>query len=205
MATSSTPTMPWPRCARRRGRRRLSGAVRHQRRHAAHRGGARRRRQYAGALPAARARHPCPQRHRCGRGQHPGGGGGGRGARAGHHERLWRALRQRQPLHRHPQPRSSRWATRRWPMATSRVLTEAVALCERDRQPAARRPCALCGQQRLCPQGGAARQRPAQEMAPATSTSTRPGGQPDACARLRAGGARQHRPQAERAGTWEWR
>ena len=43
--------------------------------------------------------HPHPRRRRLRRGQLARGGGGGRAARAGHDERLRRALRQRQPGH----------------------------------------------------------------------------------------------------------
>ncbi len=84
-----------------RGRRALGGAVRHQRRHAAARDRADRRRGRA-RHPGREARHPRPQRHRQ-RGRqfarrHPRR----RAAGAGHAERPRRALRQRQS--RDPDP-----------------------------------------------------------------------------------------------------
>ena len=50
------------------------------------------------------ARHPLPQRHGDGGRQHAHGGAGGVHARAGHDQRVRRAVRQREPLLRHPQP-----------------------------------------------------------------------------------------------------
>ena len=46
------------------------------------------------------ARHPLPQRRRLRGGQHAGGGRCGRDPRAGHRQRLRRALRQREPVQR---------------------------------------------------------------------------------------------------------
>ena len=84
------------------GRRGRAVPVRHQRRHAHRAAGGDRRR----SAPAIRwrHRHPHAQRFGHGGGQHHRRGGGGRHARAGLHERLRRALRQRQPGLRHRQP-----------------------------------------------------------------------------------------------------
>ena len=51
-------------------------------------------------------RHPLPQRHRLRGGQQPGGGRGRRDARAGHHQRVRRAHRQRRPGRGGGQPRA---------------------------------------------------------------------------------------------------
>ena len=84
------------------GRRRRALPVRHQRRHPDRPAGRDRRR---GAQALRRhPRHPHPQRFRPGRRQHPRRRRAGRHARAGLHERLRRALRQRQPVLRHRQP-----------------------------------------------------------------------------------------------------
>ena len=87
-----------------RGRRRDRRALRHQRRHAARpprdddgRGRGRGRRRGARG-------HPLPRRRRLRRGQLAGRRGGGRHPRAGHDQRLRRALRQRQPGHDRAQP-----------------------------------------------------------------------------------------------------
>ena len=83
-------------------RRRRAGPVRHQRRHHDRRagGGLRRRAQTIRRC----ARNSRPQRLRAGRRQYAGGGGAGLRARAGLHQRLRRALRQRQSHLDHRQP-----------------------------------------------------------------------------------------------------
>ena len=83
---------------RRRGGRRRGRAVRHQRRHDADRA---RRHRPRGRVGDRRApRHPLPRRHRLRRRQHPGRRRGGRHPRAGHRQRLRRAVRQREPVQR---------------------------------------------------------------------------------------------------------
>ncbi len=85
------------------GRRRLRGAVRHQRWFAAPPGAAHHRR---GARVPRRGdpRHPHPERLGLRSGQLGGGRAGRRHPGAGHGQRLRRAHRQRQPDDRHPRP-----------------------------------------------------------------------------------------------------
>ncbi len=88
---------------RRHQRRRLPGAVRHQRRVAAPRGAAHHRGGRV-VLRGHHHRHPHPERLRVRRGQ-LGRRRGRRGhPRAGHRQRLRRAHRQRQPHDGHPRP-----------------------------------------------------------------------------------------------------
>ena len=59
-------------------------------------------REVTAALPGRRGRHPRAQRLGLRRRQQPGGRGGRRRPGAGHHQRVRRALRQRQPRQHHP-------------------------------------------------------------------------------------------------------
>ena len=84
-----------------RRRRALGGALRHQRRHAAARGGEDRRR---GLQTHSRrsCRHPCAQRHRAGGGELVCRRARRRASDSGHAQRARRALRQRQSRLHHP-------------------------------------------------------------------------------------------------------
>ena len=88
-----------------RGGRRQRDDVRHQRRDAAGAGGRRRGRRARGAGRERGARHPHPQRRGVRRRELAGRRRRRRAARAGHDERLRRALRQREPDRDHPEPR----------------------------------------------------------------------------------------------------
>ena len=123
---------------RRRGRRRLPRPLRHQRRHhhgTAGRGGRGRSREAVSARPG----HPRPQRRRRGGGQHPGRRRGRLHSGAGHHQRLRRALRQRQPDQHHRQPQAEDGHRLRQRRA-ARAPDGGLPLRERGRQHGAQRP-----------------------------------------------------------------
>ena len=81
-----------------------SGAVRHQRRHAAERDRSNRRRRQGPCRQRRDHRHPLSRRHRLRRGQLDGGGRGGCRPCAGNAQRPRRANRQHQPHDGHPEP-----------------------------------------------------------------------------------------------------
>ena len=84
-------------------------------------------------LPGTPHRHPQPQRRRHGRGQRAGGGGSRRHPGAGHHERLGRALRERQPDLHHPRAAAEDGAHLR-PRGEPGPADRALPHRQRDRQ-----------------------------------------------------------------------
>ena len=174
-STSSTATGPtgatrsrcWP---RRPGRARHSRAVRHQRRHAARRGGPDPRRGRRGK--PGRARRALPQRRGLRGGQLGAGRRRRRGARPGRGQRLRRAVRQRRPVLGHRQP-GAEARPRAAAAGTARASWPDRPGDRRAGQPAAGRPAALRRLVRVRHQGGAARlgHRPA----PGRVLARRPG------------------------------
>ena len=154
-------------------------------------------------LPGVGARHPHPQRRRVRRGQQPRGRRGGRPPRAGHGQRLRRALRQRQPGLDHPGPRAEdglRGARARAPVRADLARD----LRRRDRQPAARLLGAVRRPQRVRPQGRHAPAGDERRRSAPTSTSTRtPSATSGACwSPSCRGGARSWPRRASWAWTW---
>ncbi len=123
-------------------RRRDARPVRHQRRLAAV-ADRRRRARRGGGTGRGTPRHPRARRRRLRRGQHARGGARRRAPRAGHDQRLRRALRQRQPVHGHPRPRAQ--AGPALPAAGARCseLTELSRFVAEVANLGARRPHAL--------------------------------------------------------------
>ena len=123
--------------------------LRYQRRHA-HRPPGRDLRRSAQAL-RRHPRHPHAQRFRRGRGQHAGRRRSRRHARAGLHQRIRRALRQRQSLFHHRQSGAEAGSHRHRPGQAHQPV-ERGALRRRTGQSAAAQQSTLCRPQCFCAQ-----------------------------------------------------
>ena len=143
----------------------LGRALRHQRRHASRRGRAHRRRSRA-RHPGRPSRHSRPQRHRQRGRQFAGGGARRRAPDAGHAERTWRTLRQRQS--RLADPDAGAEARSRRAIRDRRLRRVAARDCQdlarlrRTAESGAGPARALCRRLRLRDQGGHSRLRPGQ-------------------------------------------
>ena len=159
-----------------RRRARQPRAVRHQRRHAHRRAGEHRARRDRGARRSATTlRHPRPRRRRPRGGQLAGGRAGRRTSRAGHHQRLRRALRQRQPGHDLGRSRAQDGSLDGAPGRRPGGPHRALALRRRGGQRGARRRTSRTWARAPSPTRVASTARPPPRCATATSTSTRRG------------------------------
>ena len=188
-----------------RGRRALGGAVRHQWRYAAARGGGDRRRGRQ-AYPGRPCRHPRPQRHRAGGGEFARGGARRRAPDPGHAERARRALRQRQSRLDHPDAEAQAGIRRQ--VRHRRLGRQAqdagarLAHARRDAQPRAQPARALCRRERVRHQGRHPCLRDHEGAGDLRACAARDGRQPAQAPGVgpgrpleRAGRARPHRHQ----------